>query len=619
MARIRAKKKKKSIYYYLVESRRSGPDKSPREHILEYIGTVDNLVEFAARNYNLAAADKALPGNLTFKSYEHGAEIALFNTAKLLDVEEIFRQCFSARKLKGLSRSRILLLEIIHRVIDPGSKRSFSEWARNTSLPYHLEFKPEDISSQTIWEAMDGITEKQIQRAQEMLVKRILQIFPTDLFRLHLDYTNYFTFIDSMNNRCVICRRGHNKQKRDDLRQFSLALLTSFKLQVPLLWELYDGNKNDKIEFAEFTAYAADAISAYGINPEDVILTFDGGSNSELNFTGLKFGFICAHTLTSFPELYNIDLNEYQEVTLRNGHSRFAYEIPELTFSGVRGKGILTYSQALYDGQIAELDKNIRAFQASCADIASSLGHARGKYAQMIRKARKEYEAEVLQVEKYNRDLEKERQEKQAKGNVGRGRQKKPKELPVWDEETVAEQLVLDAVLKGRKNLASFVGISVKTSSDPNGIPDITWRIYEDKKAEYMRTYFGKKLICTDQTGLSVSDILSTYTEQECIEDLFKVSKNPEHFSVRPQFHWTDQKIRVHVMLCMFAVAAAEVLRKKMEENGLAYTKESLIEKLTTIHDGWIIHDMKKADRVIEQLDEEQRKLLDISLALAAG
>lgn len=72
-------------------------------------------------------------------------------------------------------------------------------------------------------------------------------------------------------------------------------------------------------------------------------------------------------------------------------------------------------------------------------------------------------------------------------------------------------------------------------------------------------------------------------------------------------------------MLCMFAVAAAEVLRKKMEENGLAYTKESLIEKLTTIHDGWIIHDMKKADRVIEQLDEEQRKLLDISLALAAG
>ena len=619
MARIRAKKKKNGIYYYLVESRRSGPGKSPREHILEYIGTVENLVEFASRNYNLAVADRDIPDGLTFKSYEHGAEIAVFNTAQLLGVEEIFSQCFKPRKLKGLSRSRILLLAIIHRVIDPGSKRSFSEWAKNTSLPYHLQFKPEDISSQTIWEAMDGITEKQIQKAQEMLVKRILEIFPTDLSRLHLDYTNYFTFIDSLNNRCEICRRGHNKQKRDDLRQFSLALLTSFKLQVPLIWELYDGNKNDKTEFSEFTAYAADAISAYGISPEDVILTFDGGSNSELNFSGLQFGFICAHSLAGFPELYEIDLDEYQEIVLRNGHSRCVCEIPELAFSGVNGKGVLTFSQALYEGQMAELDKSIQSFQSSCAAITASLGHARGKYAQMIRKARKEHEAEVLRVEKYNSDLEKERQEKQAEGIVVRGRQKKLKELPVWDEESVASQLVLEAALKGRKNLSSFVEVSVQIPSGSDGMPLISWKIREDKKAEYTRRYFGKKLICTDRTELSAGDILSTYTEQECIENLFKVSKNPDHFSVRPQFHWTDQKIHVHVMLCMFAVAAAEVLRRKMEENGLVYTKEALIEKLATVHDGWIIHEMKKADRVVEQLDEEQEKLLSISLTLAAG
>ena len=161
--------------------------------------------------------------------------------------------------------------------------------------------------------------------------------------------------------------------------------------------------------------------------------------------------------------------------------------------------------------------------------------------------------------------------------------------------------------------------VSVQIPFGSDDMPLISWMVNEDKKAEYTRRYFGKKLICTNQTELSAGDILSTYTEQECIENLFKVSKNPDHFSVRPQFHWTDQKIHVHVMLCMFAVAAAEVLRKKMEENGLVYTKESLIEKLTTIHDGWIIRDMRKADRVVEQLDEELEKLLNISLALAAG
>ena len=30
---------------------------------------------------------------------------------------------------------------------------------------------------------------------------------------------------------------------------------------------------------------------------------------------------------------------------------------------------------------------------------------------------------------------------------------------------------------------------------------------------------------------------------RECIEDLFKTSKKVDHFAVRPQYHWTDDKI----------------------------------------------------------------------------
>ncbi len=61
------------------------------------------------------------------------------------------------------------------------------------------------------------------------------------------------------------------------------------------------------------------------------------------------------------------------------------------------------------------------------------------------------------------------------------------------------------------------------------------------------------------------------------------------------------------------------LIRKKVEENGILYTKEALIEKLTSIHYGWIIHDQKKVDRVVEQLDKEQKKLLDIALALTTS
>lgn len=615
MARIRPKKKKNSTYYYLVENRRSGPNNSPREHILEYIGTVENLVAFINKQLSSASAGKSSPETtkITFKSYEHGAAIALYNTAQLLGLEQIFDQCFKQRKLKGMSRSRILLLTMIHRMIDPGSKSAFSEWAKQTSLPYHLRFDPEALSSQTIWEAMDGITREQIEMAQEMLTRRALEVFPAKLSRLHLDYSNYFTFIDSFNNRCTICKRGHNKQKRDDLRQFSLALITCAELQIPLVWELYDGNKNDKMEFSDFTSFAAKAMKAYGIDdPKSVILTFDGGSNSEANFAALPFSFICAHTLASFPDLYDIDLDVYQELTLRNGHTRCAYEIPELTFSGISGKGVLTFSPALYDGQLAELEKDIKAFNEACAEIAASIGHARGRYAQMIRKARTNYDNEVLRIEKYNTDIRKEHDEKIARGVRIRGKQKQPKPVPIWDEASVAKELILSDVLKGRKQLRSFVDVSVVIPDASGSDPKVIWCINEENKAAYIHKYFGKKLICTNSSDLSLSDILSTYAEQECIENLFRVSKNTDHFSVRPQFHWTDQKIQVHVMICLMGIAVVEVLRRKMEEAGLVYSKEALIEKLATIRDGWVIRDMKHAERVLEEMDEDQQKLMDI-------
>ena len=43
------------------------------------------------------------------------------------------------------------------------------------------------------------------------------------------------------------------------------------------------------------------------------------------------------------------------------------------------------------------------------------------------------------------------------------------------------------------------------------------------------------------------------------------------------------------------------------------HSKEVVIEKLTTIHEGWIIHNQKKVNRLVEQQDEEQKKLLNIA------
>jgi transposase len=115
--------------------------------------------------------------------------------------------------------------ELARRACSPGSKNAFSDWFKKTSLPYHLKIDPGAMTSQHFWDQMDGLTLEQLELAEDTITETITGLFPDDLDFLSLDYTNYYTFIDSNNARNDICRRGHNKQKRNDLRQFSLAAL----------------------------------------------------------------------------------------------------------------------------------------------------------------------------------------------------------------------------------------------------------------------------------------------------------------------------------------------------------------------------------------------------------
>ena len=137
MAFIRKKIKKGNDYYYVVESRRCG-DKV-KQVILEYIGPLENLIAYALKGYEYMAGhseaeatttssvqDSDLFKDISFSCSAHGAVIALFQIAQILGIESIMDSVFTTKVVKGLPRSRILLLAMIHRAIDPGSKRAFA-------------------------------------------------------------------------------------------------------------------------------------------------------------------------------------------------------------------------------------------------------------------------------------------------------------------------------------------------------------------------------------------------------------------------------------------------------------------------------------------------------------
>lgn len=346
----------------------------------------------------------------------------------LLGFEEVFDEAFPAKTVKGMSRGRVLVLEAIHHAIDPGSKASFARWCEGTSLPDHLSFCAGSLDSQAIWEAMDGVGEEEVDAAQRAVVARLRELFPGDLGSLHLDYTNYHTWIDSRNNRCTICLRGHNKQKRNDLRQCSLAVLVPRDLHVALVWDLYDGNASDKREFPKFSEKVAREM---GVRVDDCTVAFDGGVNSRESLSGLPFRFVCSHTLAGLPRLLDVDRALYEEVDIGGGHTRMACRVDGLVFSGVTGTGALTLSEDLERGQRAALGRQDAALAKRGAGIARRLKNPRSSLFTKLRARRREWERDILEVREHNRRLA----EDQAEGKRTRCR---PRGEPAEFDEAAA-------------------------------------------------------------------------------------------------------------------------------------------------------------------------------------
>ena len=596
-----------------------------KQCIIEYIGPLAKLKALALSAYQAKQASAS--GNsenqneteeyadLSFKTYRHGAVTAMLWTAQKIGIEQIMDEVFKPKTIKGLKRSRVLMLAMIHRAIEPGSKRAFETWCKTTSLPYQLGFQADDLDSAAFWEAMDGISEKEITTTWDLLIKRLLELFQIDPVQFHLDYTNYFTFINTANGRCIICRRGHNKQKRDDLLQFCLAALTSTALNVPIVWQLYNGNENDKSEFPVFIEHIRKQFLAMEIDPSEITITFDGGSNSAENFSGLGFHFVCAHSMVSHKYLYDIDIDEYKTVALANGHDRKAYFLESIDFSGVHGSGVLLYSEALKEGQLAQLNRDIEAIKKNVKEIRERLLNSRSSLYTELRNREVDTAHAQRDAQDYNTQLEKEEKERLEAGEKRRGRAKKPKNIPEWNADQEMLAIVKKVIYQKHKYIGEFSSVSLSPRDD--GFYDITWELDEERKDAYTRKYYGKKLICTDHTDWTMLDILNDYTDQECIENgIFRTSKDVDHFSVRPQYHWTDDKILVHTFICLAAMTIAEVLRMFYKSKGTALPKTTLLDRLDEIHDGWIFKDEKTVKRVLEKLDREHLELWKIAESL---
>jgi transposase len=543
VASLQKKTVKGIEYWSLIESKRINGKPTPI--VIEYFGNTKN---FAKKLMNGRNENKIL------KSYSHGDTYALLKMAERLGIEHILDSILKPQTRNGVTRSKSLLLIALQSICNPGSKSEFESWVSTTTLPYELNLTGKFLTSQHFWDQMHDITEDELAKAEDAIVQNIFSTYNFGLDKIALDYTNYFSYISSVNKKCEIAKRGHNKQKRNDLRQYSLALITTKEAGLPLCSHVYEGNKNDQTEFHEYMGLLKKRIPDY--DPETITLIFDGGSNNKKNFDALETHYICSFSLASCKSLYDVELSEYADTTINEKAVR-CYRITHEIW-GKERECILTYSHALYTGQIKELNKDIASVIRSLKELNEQLDNP---------KSRMEKSKEAIQF--------------------------KIKEI------------------LSKKYMGDIFETQVKKQSGSS--IQVEYLINDTNKEMIAYKYFGKKLLISDRKDWSTSDILRTYREQDCIEKIFRATKDNDHCAIRPQFHYTDQKIRVHIFCSLLGLTLATILHKEVSKRGFESSKFHLLDVLSSIRRCWIKDkNSNKATNVLEAMDNTQTTLWNI-------
>lgn len=538
MATIQKRKSRGYAYWYIVESRRVNG--KPRPITLAYLGTAADLLE------RLTGAR-----GLALKSYSHGDTAALVNAANELGVVDIINRHVPRLEKSGgkpirddLTVGASLLLAAIGRACSPTSKLGWYDWCKQTSLEYSLKKSFKNLDSGHFWDQMDCLPVDKIAAIEAELVEKVSHEYQLTMDSLFFDTTNFFTFIDSDNERCDIPQRGHNKQKRADLRQIGMALLVTRKDQFPLFHKTYRGNKHDATVFKEVFKDLAERLRRVTKNLTEITIVFDKGNNSKENFKLIDgepdLHYVGGLVSSHFVNLIHKANKNFS--TMKIGDEEIPVFRVKMDVWGKERTCVVTISKQLKEGQIRgihqHLDKKYRELEA----FKQQLNNPR---------ARKVFNREEVEIQ-------------------------------------------LKKIIKGQ-----FINLILKYKivENKNDRPDFTYHVDEDDFAALKKDVLGRKITVTNRHEWSAEEIIQAYRGQSKVEYAFRSMKNPHHMAIRPQFHWTDQKIEVHFLICIIGYLLTIAIYRKARSAGYKKNVDNFMDDLQTIRLAGILEQKDKATR----------------------
>jgi transposase len=365
MPSIIKKKIKNNTYYYYAESRRVNG--KPRYVNQKYLGTAESIFEKISRAATLREPLYAVV--LDFADV-----ILMYDISIRLNIVNIINE-HAKKRNQGTTVGEYALVAAINRAVAPTSKNCISYWFSQTALSRLLPFNENALTPQNYWNHM-YITDNVISDIEDELVKKIVDTYQIDTSHLIYDATNLYTYIDTA-QESVLAKRGHSKEKRNDLKIVGLSMMITPDCRIPLLYDTYPGNTPDSKQFSTMLDKLKLRYEKLACCDTDITIVFDRGNNAQDNIEQLEseqfpLYYVGGLKRNQCEELFAVTLDKFIPLAGEKFKKTSVFRTTKNVYK--RDMTIvIAYNQNLYDGQMQGILNNIDKTAISLHEIQTRL------------------------------------------------------------------------------------------------------------------------------------------------------------------------------------------------------------------------------------------------------
>ena len=420
-----------------------------------------------------------------------------------------------ARKEKGPTVGEYFFYAWANRLIAPKSKRALENWYRKTAIEHIRPVDLKQLTSERYWEKWERVSKKQVDEIGKVFVQKLWRQHQQGPESLLFDTTNYFTYMASK-TKSELAVRGKNKAGKHHLRQVGVGLVLDRATSLPLYYKVYPGNLHDSKLFHRVIDELFGVIMGFAQGDRELTVVFDKGMNSEDNLALIdsqrQIHFITTYSTYFAEELARLDPKHF--IVLDTEKNRKLY---------AKGKG---------EDQLKAYRATLTLWRRERTVVVTF---------NPVTKRKKLYD--------FTRKMERLRSE------LIEYRRNYHQKEPHWRSRK--------SIISCYRKLCEKLYISHKYYRLSFTEKTMSFR-KDSSQIDAAKAMMGKNIIVTDNDQWTTEEIVTTSLDRSRVKRQFRVNKASCHVRVNPMFHWTDSKIRCHLLTWVIALSCLRLLELKV-------------------------------------------------------